>query len=56
MEEKKKKRAAEFLKAVVAHRDEFVRFHKNKRGGEFKFGCLLACLHKCVIVMFCSSP
>lgn len=34
MEEKKKKKSADYFRALLAHREEFVRFHKNKRIGK----------------------
>jgi hypothetical protein len=33
VEEKKKKKSADYFRALLAHREEFVRFHKNKRIG-----------------------
>lgn len=34
VEEKKKKKSADYFRALLAHREEFVRFHKNKRIGK----------------------
>ena len=33
MEDKKKKKATEYFRTLFAHREEFFRFHKNKRIG-----------------------
>lgn len=35
IEDKKKRKALEYFKALLAHRDEFFRFHKNKRIGTY---------------------
>lgn len=34
MDERRRKRTAEFSKAVMLHRDDFFRFHKGKRAGK----------------------
>ena len=39
VEEKKKKKSADYFRALLAHRDEFVRFHKNKRIGDNIMQC-----------------
>ena len=40
IEDKKKKKATEYFRTLLAHREEFFRFHKNKRIGEaFAFLC-----------------
>jgi len=33
LEDKRKKKALEYHKAILAHREDFFRFHKNKRSG-----------------------
>ena len=34
VEDKKKKKATEYFRTLLAHREEFFRFHKNKRIGK----------------------
>ncbi len=34
IDERRRKKNAEYLKAVMLHRDDFFRFHKNKRSGK----------------------
>ena len=34
VEEKKTTQSADYFRALLAHREEFVRFHKNKRIGK----------------------
>ena len=36
VEDKKKKKATEYFRTLLAHREEFFRFHKNKRIGKRK--------------------
>ena len=36
VEDKKKKKATEYFRTLLAHREEFFRFHKNKRIGKGK--------------------
>jgi hypothetical protein len=38
IEDKKKRKALEHFRALLAHREEFFRFHKNKRIGEYMPG------------------
>ena len=35
LEDKRKKKALEYHKAILAHREDFFRFHKNKRSGKY---------------------
>lgn len=35
MEDRRRRRYGEYLKSVVAHREDFVRFHKFKRSGKW---------------------
>lgn len=35
IEDKKKRKALEHFRALLAHREEFFRFHKNKRIGKY---------------------
>jgi hypothetical protein len=37
IDERRRKKSAEYLKAVLLHRDDFFRFHKNKRSGKHLF-------------------
>ncbi len=37
LEDKRKKKALEYHKAILAHREDFFRFHKNKRSGMYIF-------------------
>lgn len=37
VDEKKRKRGNEYLKAVMAHREDFLRFHKHKRSGKWQY-------------------
>lgn len=34
IDDRRRKKSAEYVKAVMLHRDDFFRFHKNKRSGE----------------------
>ena len=45
VEEKKKKKSADYFRALLAHREEFVRFHKNKRIGKTMLCLLTRSLH-----------
>lgn len=38
-EDKRKKKALEYHKAILAHREDFFRFHKNKRSGRVLLEC-----------------
>ena len=47
IEDKKKKKATEYFRTLLAHREEFFRFHKNKRIGEkYDVDSLNGSLHK----------
>ena len=42
-EDKRKKKALEYHKAILVHREDFFRFHKNKRSGAL-LRCVIACM------------
>lgn len=44
-EEKRKKKAAEYHKALLAHREDFFRFHKGRKNGTYSGFCLV--MHRC---------
>lgn len=52
LEDRRRRRMNEFHKMLVAHRDEFIRFHKGKRSGKrYMLECILKTKHMNVCFM-----